>query len=256
MSQSSHFRSVLITGASSGIGAALATVCAAPGVTLSLCGRSEERLAAIAAHCEALGATVSVAVIDVIDRAAVKSWVEDADNAAPLDLIIANAGVSGDTSNTDQDTERERLIRQTKINGVLNTLDAAIPRMTARRAGQVAIMSSLASFRGLPSAPQYAAANAWARSYGEGLRGRLASDGIGVTVICPGFVHSRITGANKFRMPLIMNSGRAAEIILRGLGRNRPRIAFPWIFYTLVNLLAVLPPSLTDRLFAGLPRKE
>ena len=252
-----RFQSILITGASSGIGAALAEAYAAPGVSLFLCGRDPARLEEIRDICLAAGAArVEVQALDVTDRRAMEEWVIRADSDHPLDLVIANAGVSGDTSGGEDTPERDRLVRKVKVNGVLNTVDPLVPRMAARGRGQIAIMSSLASFRGMPGAPQYAAANAWARSYGEGLRGRLAADGIGVSVICPGFVVSRITDENRFHMPMLMDAPKAARIIRRGIARNRPRIAFPWIFHAMLVLTAALPPGLTDRFFAGLPRKE
>lgn len=115
--------------------------------------------------------------------------------------------------------------------------------MRARRRGQIPIMSSLASFRGLPGAPAYSASKAAARSYGEALRGTLHNYNVGVSVICPGFIRTPLTDVNRFRMPLLMEPDRAALLIRRGLARNRARIAFPLRLYALVWLLGVLPPS-------------
>ena len=127
--------------------------------------------------------------------------------------------------------------------------------MQQRGHGQIALMSSAASFRGMPSAPAYSASKAAVRAYGEALRGTLAPAGIRVSVICPGFVRSRITGANRFRMPLLMDAGRAARIIRRGLARNKARIAFPFPTYFAAWLLGALPPGLTDPLVRKLPEK-
>jgi len=251
-----QFNSILITGASSGIGAALAEAYAAPGVRLFLSGRNAARLAEVATSCIEKGADVETAEINVADAQQMHDWITEADDRSLLDLVIANAGVSGDTSGAESTKEREQRIRAINIDGVYNTVAPIAPRMRERQSGQIALMSSLAAFRGLPSAPAYAASKAWVRLYGEGLRGVLSGDGVGVSVICPGFVHSRITAANRFDMPLIMDSGRAARIILRGIARNRARIAFPLRFYALVLLVSALPPSLTDRFFATLPRKE
>jgi short-subunit dehydrogenase len=128
--------------------------------------------------------------------------------------------------------------------------------MTARRQGQIAIVSSMAAFHGMPGAPAYAASKAWCKSYGEGLRGRLGRHNVGVSVICPGFVESRITAGNRFPMPMIMKADKAAAIIKRGLAKNRPRIAFPLTIYFIAWLLGSLPPGWTDRLFAKMPEKE
>ena len=128
--------------------------------------------------------------------------------------------------------------------------------MLPRGAGQIAIVSSLASFRGFPGAPAYSASKAAVRVWGEALRARHREDGIAVSVICPGFVVSRMTDRNLFPMPLLMTADRAARIIRRGLARNRGRIAFPWPTYFVSWLLGVLPPFLGDRLLKDAPRKE
>jgi len=127
--------------------------------------------------------------------------------------------------------------------------------MRPRRRGQIAIMSSLASFRGFPGAPAYCAAKAGARVWGEALRGMLARDGLEVSVICPGFVKSAMTERNDFPMPFLMETGRAAAIIRRGLAANRSRIVFPRRLAAAVWLLALLPPGWTDRALARLPEK-
>jgi short-subunit dehydrogenase len=117
-------------------------------------------------------------------------------------------------------------------------------------------MSSLAAFRGFPGAPAYCASKAAVRIWGEALRGHLAGDGIAVSVICPGYVKTPLTDVNKFPMPMLMDSARAARIVRRGLARNRARIAFPWPMYALVRLVAALPPGLIDPLLRRLPEKD
>jgi short-subunit dehydrogenase len=116
-------------------------------------------------------------------------------------------------------------------------------------------MSSLASFRGFAGAPAYCASKAAVRNYGEGLRNAYARDGIGVSVICPGFVRSGMTDENDFAMPFLMDAERAARIIRRGLARNRGRIAFPWQMYGAAWLVQALPTWTTDRVMRGLPAK-
>jgi len=248
-------RSILITGASSGIGEALARDYAGPGVTLALSGRDRDRLAAVADACRAKGAVVEARAVDVTDRAVMEAWVEDADTRAPLDLVIANAGISGGTSGKGEGPLQTRRIFEINLTGLLNTVLPAIKPMQRRGGGQLALMSSAASFRGMPGAPAYSASKAAVRAYGEALRGALRPTGIRVSVICPGFVRSRITDTNPFPMPLLMDSERAARIIRRGLERDRARIAFPFPTYFVAWLLGALPPALTDPLFRKLPRK-
>jgi short-subunit dehydrogenase len=128
--------------------------------------------------------------------------------------------------------------------------------MLARGRGQLALMSSLAGFRGMPSAPAYCASKAAVRSYGEGLRGRLLDQGVAVSVICPGFVRTPLTARNPFPMPFLVEPERAAAIIKAGLARRRARIAFPRRLYFAVRLLDALPVALTDRYLRRLPGKE
>ena len=248
-------RSILITGASSGIGEALARSYAAPGVTLALSGRDQARLDAVAAACQAAGATVAAQTVEVTDTAALKAWIEACDAAAPLELVIANAGISAGTGDGTESDEQARAIFAVNQAGVLNTVQPAIDLMRPRRRGQIAIMASLASFRGFPGAPAYCASKAAVRIWGEGLRGHLAAEGIGVSVICPGFVRSRMTAVNRFHMPFLMEADEAAAIIRRGLARNKARIAFPWQMAAIIWLLSALPPALTDRALVRLPEK-
>jgi short-subunit dehydrogenase len=249
--------SILITGASSGIGAALAKAYAAEGVTLALSGRDAARLAETASACRELGAAVTAETVDVCDRTAMRAWVDACDDAAPLDLVIANAGISGGTGGTGGESEEQaRRIIAASLDGTLNTVHPALERMKARGHGQIAVMSSLAGFLGFAGAPAYSAAKAAVRIYGEALRGALHEDGIAVSVICPGFVRSRMTATNKYKMPLLMDAEKAAGIIMKGLARNKPRIAFPFPTYFLSWFFGSLTPALTDPLFRMLPKKE
>ncbi|NQV98079.1 MAG: SDR family NAD(P)-dependent oxidoreductase [Rhodospirillales bacterium] len=248
-------KSILITGASSGIGRALALAYAAPGVRLALCGRSPERLQEIADLCRARGAQISPQRLDVQDRLATKDWVTEIDRKQPLDLVIACAGIASGTGVVGNEEEQTRDIFAVNLAGTLNTVLPLIEPMKLRQSGQIALLSSLAGFRGMPTAPAYAASKAAVRSYGEGLRGRLAGDGIGVSVICPGFVRSRITDTNDFAMPFFMEADKAARIIQTGLRRNKPRIAFPWQAYLLVRIVSALPLAWTDGYLSRGPKK-
>lgn len=249
-------RHILITGASSGLGEALARAYARPGARVALGGRDQERLEAVAATCRASGADVATAVVDVTDAAGLADWIEREDRFSPLDLVIANAGISAGTGRGSETAEQVHRIFAVNLDGVVNTVQPAIPLMTARRHGQLALMSSLASFRGFPGAPAYCASKAAVRVYGEALRGALARHGIAVSVICPGFVKTPMTAVNKFPMPFLMEVDRAAAIIRRGLARRKARIAFPWRLYVLTQLLAALSPSITDHWLARLPAKS
>jgi len=245
-------KSILITGGSSGIGEALALAYAGLGVFLALSGRNDERLQAVARQCRERGAEVAAQVVDVTDRDAMRAWMERIDDDHPLDLVIANAGISG--GGLDENATRD--IFAVNMAGVLNTIFPVIDRMVQRGRGQIALMSSLSGFIGMPGAPAYSASKVMVKAYGEALRGRLRHYGIGVSVICPGFTKTRLTAGNKFKMPLLMEADTAARIIIRGLRRNKITIAFPLPIASVVRLLALLPRSLANRLVSRLPKKS
>lgn len=250
------FRNILITGASSGLGAGLAEAYAAPDVTLFLQGRNAERLKEVACKAENRGASVATRQGDVTADGEMAAWVLECDKTAPLDLVIANAGISAGTGGGGESAAQARAIFETNVTGVMNTIHPVIPLMKARGRGQIAIMSSLAGFRGMPGAPAYAASKAAVRVYGEALRGELSAYGVGVNVICPGFVKTPMTDVNKFHMPFLMPVEQAIKIIQKGLAANRARIAFPWQTYAAVRLLAALPTSVADSFLKRLPQKE
>ena len=249
-------KTIAITGASSGIGTALARYYASAGVTLHLHGRHKGRLEEIAMECRAQGATVHTGIADVTDAKAMESWLQQADALAPIDLLIANAGISAGIGGTGEVSSQARRIFATNIDGVMNSIQPVLPLMMARKSGQIAIMSSLAGIRGLPSCPAYSASKACVRYYGEGLRGWLAKSNIGVSVICPGYIHTPMTAVNRFPMPFIMTAEKAARIIANGLAKNRGRIAFPLRLYIPLWWLACITPRITDPLFANLPAKD
>ncbi|MQX35997.1 SDR family NAD(P)-dependent oxidoreductase [Roseospira navarrensis] len=248
-------RRILITGASSGLGAALAETYAAPGVSLVLSARNLGRLEQVAARCRTAGATVEANRLDVTDREATAAWVKAADAAAPVDLLIANAGISAGTGGGEEPEEQTRDIFAVNLAGVLNTVQPLLPALRTRGRGQIALMASLAGYRGFPGAPAYCASKAAVKVWGESLRGWLAGDGVKVSVICPGYVRTPMTAVNRFPMPFLMDADKAARVIKRGLARNRGRIAFPWPLAVAAWLAGALPDALTDRLTRRLPRK-
>ncbi len=248
------WRSVVITGGSSGIGRALALELAAPGVRIAITGRDEARLNEVQGALEQRGAEVATAVLDVCDRIAMKAWIEAQDQARALDLVIANAGVSSTTLPSalpsasleppTSDLDALTQIFDINVMGVLNTIQPVLAPMRARRRGQLVLMGSLAGFRGMPYAPGYSASKVAVHALAEALRGRLAPDQIEVSLIAPGFIRSRITDANSFWMPWFMEGAPAARRMLERVSKNAALISFPWPLMMGSRLLGILPPWL------------
>lgn len=248
---------IVITGASSGIGEALALDYANAGVMLSITGRNQERLDEVSKACSDKGASVNAKIIDVADKDAMEKWLYEIDEIAPVDLIIANAGISAGTEGSSKLESREQVDAVFGVNlyGALNTIHPLMDKMAERRSGQIAIMASLAGYRGWPGAPTYCASKAAVKTYGESLRTNLAKHGVKINVICPGFVKSRMTDVNNFPMPFLMETDKAVSIIRKGLERNKSRISFPWQTTFFAWLFSIMPDALAHKFLSGTPSK-
>ena len=206
---------------------------------------------------EAAGAAVHPKAVDVADEAAMRAWILEADAAAALDLVVANAGIG----TTDETEPNIRRMFATNVGGVLNTVFPAIDafsdavRPAVRRRRQIAIVSSLTGYHGMATCPSYSASKACVKAWGAGLRGSLARRGIQVSVICPGFVRSRITDRNTCPMPFFMEADEAADVIIARLSRNIGLIAFPWPMRLAMWVVSALPERLSAWLFSRLPEK-
>lgn len=243
----SQMHSVVISGASNGIGAALALAYARPGVCLGLLGRHADRLSQVQSRCEAQGAVVEIGLIDVTDGDSLRAWLLAFDQRHPVDLLIANAGVAQTQTSLDEGETWEDIQRQFGINtlGTLNTLHPLVEPMLRRRHGQIGIVSSLSAYVGMPISPAYCGSKAATKVYGEALRGWLAPKGVGVSVICPGFVQTDMSDRFPGPTPFRVSAARAARIIQRGLSHNRARIAFPLPLALGMWFLSILPPSIS-----------
>jgi short-subunit dehydrogenase len=249
----SNPKSILITGASSGIGAALAMHYAAPDVTLFINGRDQERLDSVAQQCREAGASVSVWVGDVTDEIGLREWIYSCEDTCPLNLVIANAGVSEWAGNVNEMHQVAADIFNVNVNGVFNTIHPALEIMSSRhpypvRDAQVAIVSSIMGYAGVARSPAYAASKAAVKHYGEALRGAFKGMGIGVSVICPGYVSTALTSKMTSRLPFMVSAEKAADVIVRGLARNKARITFPWQMVLLARVVINLPAFITDRI--------
>lgn len=246
------WRHIVLTGASSGIGAALARALAAPGVTLLLTGRDPARLEAVAAQARAAGATVQTAATDVRDPG-MATLLTDFDTAHPVDLVIANAGVSaglGPDRGPEAPGTARRLV-EVNLLGPIQTVEPLFPGLIARGRGQIALVASAAALRPIADMPSYSATKAGLRGYGIALRGWLRPHGVAVSVVCPGFVTSAMTARHHGPKPFEIPADRAARAILAGLRRRQATITFPWQLRLMIGLGGLLPAALSDR-FAAL----
>jgi cellulose synthase (UDP-forming) len=240
-------RRILITGATGAIGAALAQAYARPDATLYLHGRDEARLIEVAERCAAKGARVETQGMDARDFPALQDWLEPLE---PLDLAIINAGMNTHVGPAREPEPWDAVDSLLDINlkASLFAVQAVLPAMRARGVGQIALVSSLAAWFGLPVTPAYCASKAGLKAYGEALRGLLAPEGIRVNVIMPGYVKSPMCDAMPGPKPFLLSPEQAARRIRRGLERNEARIAFPFPLNWGCWWLAALPAALSTRI--------
>jgi short-subunit dehydrogenase len=243
--------SILITGASSGIGAALAELLAGYGGKLALVARRVERLEEVADRVRARGAEPRVVPCDVTDRGAVREAHERIlVDQGPVEVAFLNAGIGDHSKLTGFDAQR--LVRMFEVNvfGVLYWMEAILPDMISRGRGTLVPTSSLAAARGMPGAAGYAATKAAVSSLFEGYRAEARRHGLQVTVVEPGFVRTEIKRKAK-KLPFLVDAEPTAQIIAEGVAEGRSLIRFPWQTAAAMQLLRHLPDSLFDRVMAG-----
>lgn len=245
---------VFITGASAGLGRALALRYAAAGATLGLAARRRTDLEALASETRAL---CSLYPLDVRDAAALQAAAADfISRHGPPDVVIANAGVSvGTEADLAADLQVFEDVVDVNLLGMAKTFQPFIAALRATGQGSLAGIASVAGYRGLPGAAAYSASKAAAISYLESLRVELHGSGIKVITICPGYIATPMTARNPYRMPFIMSADRAAAKIVHLIERGCSYSVIPWQMAVVARLLRVLPNPLYDALFAGAPRK-
>jgi len=247
-------RVVVVTGASGAIGAALADAYAERGMCLALQGRDTQRLDAAANRCRAKGADVFVCEMDVRDALALREWLEAFDTEHPVDLLIADAGVANVLENlTEWETPTALSeVINTNLFGTINSVLPIAERMRSRGAGHVAIVSSLAAFRGMAISPGYCASKSALHAWGQAIRPLLGATGISLTMIYPGFVKSNMSDAFPASTPLLIEAKQAATYIRRGLDARKATIIFPAILWLGIKLLNALPDPWADSLMVFL----
>jgi len=240
-------KTILITGASGAIGGALARYYAKPGMCLILQGRNPIALENIANSCIQAGAAVVPKQMDLRDIPALQQWLTElADKQLP-DLVIANAGINieNDPQTGEQWQDVEALL-DVNIKSTLALVHTLVPAMRQRRSGQIALVSSLAAYYGLPVSPSYSASKAAIKTYAEAMRGGLKRDNVLINVVMPGYVKSDMADAMRGPKPFLWTPEQAAQTIAKGLEKNQARISFPFPLNLGTWFLAVLPASLSQ----------
>jgi short-subunit dehydrogenase len=246
-------RSIVITGASAGLGAALAGLYAAPGRTLGLLGRNQERLGAVAHACRTRGAETVVGACDVTDGHALAQWMGAFDAAHPIDLLIVNAGAftGHGPGRALESIDDITWILRTNLEGAALTVAAALPMLRSRRRGRIALVISLAALQPLADAPAYSASKAGLLAYGEALREWLIPDNVAVSLINPGHIQTAQVADHVGALPLLMTADMAALRIKRGLDRGRSFIAFPRRLLWLIRAGRMVPWPVRARFGKG-----
>lgn len=238
MANKPPWKHVWITGASSGLGEHTARKLAKLGCHVSICARSGDKLNAIAADSP----NISAHVADVTDIERLKELVSEIEaEHGPVDLCVFSAGAWFQGSLEDMKVDNFKKTFDVNVFGVVNALDAILPRMLERGRGHISWISSVAGYGGLPNAVSYGASKAALIHMAETVKPEMARKGIDVSVINPGFVRTPLTDKNKFPMPFLMEPEDAAEKIVAGLKAKKFEIAFPWQLVTILKVLNHLP---------------
>ena len=248
---------VLITGASSGIGEALAVEFGRRGASVGLLARRAEVLAEVARKVEAAGGRAFAVAVDVREPEAVRAaTAKVSEQFGRVDVLVANAGIGEVTLARAFDIEVVTQVLSVNVLGALNSVAAVLPEMLAHGSGQIVGISSLAAFRGLPGSGAYCASKAALSTFFESLRGELRQQNIYVTTIHPGFIDTPMTRGRVQRMPFLQDAGRAARQMVDAIEARRRTYAFPWQLATIVRLLKWMPDALYDRVLARAALRE
>jgi short-subunit dehydrogenase len=237
-------KTVMITGASSGIGKGLALEIAARGARLGLVARRQNLLDEIVGAVK--GRAIAVAA-DVRDAEAMRAAAEEIRRElGPIDILIANAGIGTSSHISQLDPNHVANVISVNVVGAANSVAAVVPQMVERGKGQLVAISSLAAYRGLPKSAAYCASKAAMSAYFESVRIDLRGTGVGVTIIHPGFIKTPLTAGRGAKMPYLMELDDAIPKILSAIEKGKKSIAFPWQLATVVRAGMLMPTFMYD----------
>jgi len=248
-------KTIIITGSSSGLGSALALQYSSMGNKLFLFGRSKERLEKISDLCRKNGAIVNSIIADVTDEKSMRKHIEEIAMHNNVDVVIACAGVSAGTLDGPETPQQVNKIFSININGVLNTVMPIIPHMIQRKSGNIAIVSSMAGFLGLSSAPSYSASKGAVRLFSEAIGAYLQAHNVYVSTVIPGYIKTPMTDVNGFPMPFMIDANDAAKKIKHGITHNKRVIAFPLFMYLFLKITTLIPSRVVSYINSKLPGK-
>ena len=241
---------VFLTGASSGIGEALALAIAKRGAALGLVARRRELLDDLADRCRKFDIKVRVFPLDVTDEEALYEAADEMRaEFGRIDILIANAGIGGNDEETRAYTPRAvRKVIDTNLIGAVNAVHAVAAKMAERGSGHLVAISSLAGFRGLPKSAAYSASKAGMTAFFESVRLDLKHSGVDVTIVQPGFIRTPLTSGRTNKMPFLMELDDAIPLFLKAIEKKKKFAAFPWQLATLVRAGKLMPAWLYDRI--------
>lgn len=235
-------KTIWITGASSGIGAETALQLAHRKVHILVTARSVDKLKALADKAKDLPGTITPAPCDVTDQQAISElYMALEKQHGPIDLVLLNAGTYFGDSGVDFSAEKFKKTFDINVNGVAHCLEPVLKAFLERGKGHVAIVASVAGFRGLPKSVSYGPTKAALINMAEALYAELKPKGIKVQVINPGFIKTPLTDKNDFKMPMLMPVEDAAKALIKGLDSNAFEIIFPWPFVVIAKIIGMLP---------------
>jgi short-subunit dehydrogenase len=240
---------VMITGASSGIGRGLAIALGTKGAKLGLVARRVEALAELVTEIESIGGKALALPADVESAESMRAAADQLRaQFGPIDLLIANAGIGPTRDAAKFSAEEVGNVISVNVIGASNSVAAVLPQMVEQGSGQLAVISSLAAYRGLPRSAAYCASKAAVSAFFESLRLDLAPRGVDVTIIHPGFIKTPLTAGREAEMPFLMELDDAVNKMVRAIEKRRKRYSFPWQLATIVRAGMIMPIWMYDRI--------
>ena len=240
-------KSVFITGASSGIGEYIAYEYAKQGATIGLVARRKELLEKVSAKCEELGGKPIIYEVDVSNQSTTKNAIDDfIAKSGGIDIVIANAGISGKVDLDKGDSTEINRMLSTNILGVTNTVIPTLPTMIKQNSGRVVVISSIAGFRGLPGRSGYSASKAAVRFMANSWRSSFAKNGISFTTICPGFIDTDMTNKHKYKMPFLMDVDVFAQKMVNAIEKKKKTYVVPWQWRFVIPIIKAVPEWLLN----------